>query len=147
LVSLVQRSTAVAKRPSVPLRARPRRARAFAQDNDLAFLIGDRVEGLLSNLARRVAASGQTVAPLADAERLLPSVSAELIERLGVNPYDAPEFLGELHRDLTAFAAVPRVRSWGTLVSTRGKLALHVPDGAGRPDFKELLESRWTVTR
>lgn len=134
-------------RVSGPLQDQPHRARSLAKDHDLASAIGERVEGLLANLARRAAAaSARDVVPLADNQRFLPAISVELIGRLGVDPYGAPEFLDELRRDLTAFAAAPRVRSWGTLESPRGKLVLKVRDSAGLLDFSELFERPWSVT-
>ena len=150
LVSLLKRRSPVfSKDEAAALRDQARSgAGSSVRDKDLPSFIGERIEGLLGNLARRAAASGRKVVLLANERRFSPEFSAELVDRLGVDPYSAPEFLHELHRDLSEFAAVPRVRSWGRIETKRGNLVLPVAvERAKRPDFSDLFERSWAVTK
>lgn len=149
LVALIERySTTIEQEPLDVEResegARVASSRAFGSPE----CIGDTVEGLLANLARRSALEGSESLTISRPGRLLPEICEELVYQLGLDAYHPRPVLDCLCKELVGFISeIARERSWGTLTIEKGCIvllinsadALHIYD----PDDAD--PSMWTV--
>ncbi len=122
----------------------------LSEDEGLAYMVAEAVEGTLVDIARQNAAKGLSTTLLNEGRRFSSAICTELIWRLDLDPYSPRQFLDQLYNELREFAAVvPRKRAWGQL-NVDGeidlKLEIDVAAASTFPGMSDSDEEGWIVS-
>lgn len=115
---------------------------------DVRSEIGEAIEGLLSNLAKRVAIEGCPLMQLAVQGKFSSGICDELIYRLGLERYNPRPVFERLHYELYFLAKRNLLqRNWGRLVVKEDILNIEPSSEAGEVlNFDQIDSKYWTVT-
>lgn len=119
-----------------------------APECDIGRKITEEVEGLFANLARRASANDDRTILISDGSRFNSDVCEELIDRLGLDPYNPRRALDKLHAELDSFLLPSgRTRPWGVISLDGGiKFDIDVQWANDVARLDEADPSLWVVT-
>lgn len=120
----------------------------FQKNDCLKTTISDRIEGFFVNIVQREALHEghvQKYVDIAKNGQILPKICAELVDRLGLNPYDPHLVLDCLYEELSHFASVPRNRDWGRITFYGSKITLEINPSQVFPinDLNKIANDMW----
>jgi hypothetical protein len=119
------------------------------EEANLSEIIGEEVEAVCADFARRAAAAGERTFRLSDTGHFDPEVSRELLAGFELDAYAVRPILDRLHAELVEFAGIaPQVRSWGRITTDGSSLILEVDveRASAVPDLDELGADYWSTT-
>ena len=111
-------------------------------------LIADHVENMLTKRAKRASYANEKDIVVGFNNRFTPEIGLELVDRLGLDIYIAPEVLKLLYDELLTFLSVtPRERVWGRVYQENTTIKLEVKKGVFTlPKFPSIDDQRWLIT-
>ncbi|MEW6378342.1 MAG: hypothetical protein AB1611_01910 [bacterium] len=118
------------------------------KSHNIANLITEQVEGLITNLAKRSYKAKNPI-KISNGNRFTPEICGELTKRLGLDPYDLRPVLDCLYNELFNFISIgTRERVWGKVNITNSEIKLILTDNAfSLPNFDEIeKDEKWTIT-
>lgn len=111
-------------------------------------IVIDQVENLMTSMAKRIARDNEKKIDVTSDNRFTPEVCKELIDRLGLDIYEAPSILKLFYEEFLDFASsIPRERVWGNIFVENGVLKLEVKKNLFTlPKFPRIGDGGWLVT-
>lgn len=96
--------------------------------HNIAVIITEQVEGLIVSLAKNIYMTKEPI-KISEDNRFTSEICKELINRLGLDPYNPRLVLDELYCELLNFISlIPRERVWGKIIVEDSKLKLKIND-------------------